>query len=471
MVTTVQDPHFPQVHLRPPANWINDPNGLVFHDGYYHLFYQHNPAGPLHRHIHWGHFRSRDLLHWEPLPIALAPTPEGEDAHGCFSGSAVSHDGRITAFYSAYREDRWYQPVAAADSGPEGTDFTKRPDLVVPRPPHGVTTYRDPYVWRHTHGWRMLVGAGLRDGQGAALLYESDDLTTWRYLGPLPAADDPSGRQHTGEAWECPQLATFDDGRALLIASAWYQRTGPSHVVSWSGTSDQGQYHFGPPTRFDHGPDFYAPALLRAPDGRWLLWGWSWEARGGTGTWAGVLTVPREVTLTPDGRPRQVPARELEGLRTGQPLRTEIRALPREVNELDRLAGAADIRLRVSFGEDVAWGLRINSSDDGEEHLDLRLSEGTLTIDRGRASADPQAHVGRYTMPMPQAAPGRTAELRLLLDHSILEIFSHSGETLTLRYYPSSAQGWRLVTHNRATTRTTTEVEVHTLRTPDGDRK
>ena len=95
-----ENPYRPQYHFRPPANWMNDPNGTLYHDGYYHLFYQHNPYRPRWGRIHWGHARSKDLVHWEHLPIALAPDPGWKEVH-CFSGCCViAPDGTPTIFYT-----------------------------------------------------------------------------------------------------------------------------------------------------------------------------------------------------------------------------------------------------------------------------------------------------------------------------------------------------------------------------------
>ena len=94
------DPHRPQYHFTAPANWLNDPNGLIQWQGQYHLFYQHNPHAPVHGSIHWGHAVSDDLVHWRDLPIALAPTPGGPDAHGCWSGCAVDDNGLPTLVYT-----------------------------------------------------------------------------------------------------------------------------------------------------------------------------------------------------------------------------------------------------------------------------------------------------------------------------------------------------------------------------------
>lgn len=124
MSTPPRDPHFPVAHLRPPRNWINDPNGLVFHDGHYHVCYQYNPHGATHANMHWGHFRSPDLLSWEPLPVALSPTPGGLDADGCFSGNAVSDGERLVAFYSAHR-----RPLVPAPAGHPRRLPRQRPDV------------------------------------------------------------------------------------------------------------------------------------------------------------------------------------------------------------------------------------------------------------------------------------------------------------------------------------------------------
>ncbi|WP_329445599.1 glycoside hydrolase family 32 protein [Streptomyces canus] len=324
MSTTPRDPHYPVVHLRPPANWINDPNGLVFHDGHYHVFYQYNPHGATHANMHWGHFRSPDLLTWEPLPIALSPTPGGVDADGCFSGNAVSDGDRLVVFYSAHREDRspQHQPVTSAISHDDGTSFSPRGELLIPELPEDCTMYRDPYVWQNGDGWRMPVGAALADGRGAALLYDSPDLETWTYRGPFAAREkEPiSGTSlNTGEGWECPQYLPAASGPGALIISAWNLDDGPQCVEALIGEEHGDVFEAGPPVLVDHGPDCYAPALLPAPGNRWLLWGWSQEARDEAWTiadrWASVLTLPREIHVDDNGTLRQQPATELLALR------------------------------------------------------------------------------------------------------------------------------------------------------------
>lgn len=462
MSTAPRDPYGPVAHLRPARNWLSDPNGLAFHDGHFHVCYQYNPYGAAHANMHWGHFRSTDLLSWEPLPIALAPTPDGEDADGCFSGNAVSDGGRLVAFYSAHREARspQHQPVTSATSHDGGRTFSPRSELLIPTWPDGCTMYRDPYVWRDGDGWRMLVGAALSDGRGAALLYESSDLEDWTYLGPFDAREqEPVGSTgvDTGSGWECPQYLPAQSGRpGALIFSAWTEHGGARCVTALVGEERGDVFEAGAPVLVDHGPDCYAPALMRASGGtthaegsgggRWLLWGWSWEAREEAWSvadgWAGVLTLPREISVSDDGTLRQRPAAELLALRGGHAVRAEGTTRGPLPVELGSVGRAFDLTARLETTG--AAGLRLLTAEDGSEYLDIRLdvAAGELVVDREHASLDARAHGGSFVMPCPTGQP---VDLRLVVDHSMAEVFlTSTGQVLTLRFYPAGDGPWRL---------------------------
>ncbi|NGO74331.1 glycoside hydrolase family 32 protein [Streptomyces sp. YC504] len=472
--------HLPAVHLRPPRNWINDPNGLVFHDGHYHVFFQYNPYGPQHKHVHWGHFRSPDLINWEPLPVALAPTPGGYDADGCYSGNAISVDGRMVAFYSAHRDDRWWQPVTTAESHDNGSTWTKRPRLLIAEPPTDTTMYRDPYVWRQDGRWRMLVGSALEDGRGAAQLYESGDLEHWTYRGPFHTSDAAAGSGPVG--WECPQYAPFGD-RGVLIVSDWTPQGGPSHTTVHIGRENNGTFTASAqPQPLDHGPDFYAPAFLKAPgdvpgEDRWLMWGWSWEARDDTWAhedgWAGVLTLPREVSLTADGTLAQRPARELLALRGARVLHRTGHTTASEPTELGQVGTAFDLTAALVPDTTGTSGLRLITSADGSEYLDISLdpAAGRLVVDRTHASLDPRARGGSFSAPCPAAAnPGAAVELRVIVDRSIAEVYVGDEQALTLRFYPLADGPWRLQARTTGAGRSEFSVEAWDL-SPGGARQ
>ncbi|MHC3036160.1 glycoside hydrolase family 32 protein, partial [Klebsiella pneumoniae] len=152
---------YPRYHLAPPAGWMNDPNGLSWFDGYYHAFYQHYPWQPVWGPMHWGHARSRDMVNWEHLPIALAP--EGpEDKDGCFSGSAVVEGNKLALIYTGHKfdgeakEENLYQVQCLATST-DGIHF-ERQGMILDTP-RGVHHFRDPKVWQEGDNWYMVVGA------------------------------------------------------------------------------------------------------------------------------------------------------------------------------------------------------------------------------------------------------------------------------------------------------------------------
>jgi beta-fructofuranosidase len=177
------DRHRPLYHFLAPANWMNDPNGPIFWNGTYHLFYQYNPNGPFWGSIHWGHAASIDLVHWEDYPIALAPSPDGPDKAGCWSGCVVNHNGIATALYTSPGP----QIVClATTSDSELRNWSKEPLPVITGPPKNVklagfpsitgdmsADMRDPFVWQEGGQWKLLLGSGLPGKGGTALLYES----------------------------------------------------------------------------------------------------------------------------------------------------------------------------------------------------------------------------------------------------------------------------------------------------------
>lgn len=160
--------HRPRFHFTAPSGWLNDSNGLCFHDGRYHLHYQHNPHAPRWGDIHWGHGSSADLLYWRDEPIALAPSP-GFDADGCFSGSFALVGSVPTLYYTGNAAGQQTQCIATSADLQRWAEHPERP-LVMP--PAGVyrTDFRDPYVFRHERAWYMVVGASLRSERGLCLL-------------------------------------------------------------------------------------------------------------------------------------------------------------------------------------------------------------------------------------------------------------------------------------------------------------
>lgn len=204
------DPLRPRFHFVSPAGWLNDPNGVSQWNGTYHLFYQYNPEGAFHHRIQWGHATSTDLVRWTDQPVALEPSA-GPDADGCWSGVLVNDGGTPTLVYSGRLGEQELPCVAVGSA--DLLSWSKIPqNPVIAAPPAGVdiTAYRDHCVWREGSIWRQLVGSGIRGRGGTAFLYESRDLRSWEYVGPLFIGDasqgDPAETDWTGTMWECVDL-------------------------------------------------------------------------------------------------------------------------------------------------------------------------------------------------------------------------------------------------------------------------
>lgn len=306
----------PRLHIHPERGWLNDPNGVCRIDGTYHVFFQYNPAGHVHDDIHWGHVSSPDLLHWTTEPVALAPSPDGPDWGGCWSGCIVDDGGVPTAVYTGIRTTAHDAGVTLSRSDRTLRDWTGDAEWRVgtPEDPE-ISDVRDPFVFTHEGRRYAVQGAGRFGGSPQLLLYGCDDLTEWSYLGPLLTTDDPiAATVAAANIWECPNLFQLG-GSWVLLLSLWRDNvlSGVRYLIGDLVTHSDGLRFFaqsgGP---LDAGPTFYAPQALVEAD-RVLLWAWAWEGADRSAEaiqeagWCGTLTSPREVVLS-DGEVSLKPA-------------------------------------------------------------------------------------------------------------------------------------------------------------------
>lgn len=424
------DPGRPRYHFTAASGWINDPNGVGFHGGRYHLFYQFNPAAPCWGDIHWGHASSADLLHWRDEPVALRPGP-GVDENGCFSGSYALVDGVPTLYYTA--NDRHFHQVQTCATSTDMRVFTKHPERTIVDPPPGVgrTDFRDPYVFRHGAFWYMVVGASIRSERGQCLLYRSADGIAWEYRHPLHTAPGLS----QGVLWECPNFFPVGD-RWVLTVSVW-----PNLSALWfSGRFEDERFVPEADGMLDVDGGAFAHLAMRAPDGRTLQWAWINEQRDAAridpGGWAGALTVPRELALAPDGILLQRPAVELERLRDG-PAGVVRTGTARGV--VATFSGRClDIEAVFTRRDRQRCGLTLLAAPDGSESTRVLFwpDARRLVVERARSSSDRLvSHQNLHALlVLDDREPLR---LRVLLDHSVLEVYANDRVCLTTRVHPA----------------------------------
>lgn len=418
------DPLRPAFHFAPPSRFMNDPNGPVLVDGVYHIFYQHLPtwgAEPFSGAPGWGHASSTDLVRWRHWPIALMPKPGGYDAAAVASGACVVADGHPTIVYTSVPPQA--QSLARSFDGMRTwRRYARNPVVAGPPPIAGLEDgFRDPFVWREGRQWRMLVGSGIRGVGGAVLLYGSPDLLQWDYLGVLCRGMGPDCFQ-----WECPNFFPLGDKWALVVSPLLHSEPalrGPVQVAV--GDYDGRRFTPGEWRPMDLGGPgvYYAPNSLRDARGRRVVFGWIMGGGSPGVPWDGLLTVPREISLGPDGLLRVRPVREIETLRG--PRVTDWRGRTLEPGK--PLEAARGVQLDASLEVEAGGGaleMRLFASTDGERCHPLRFepSTGALRFGDKSASAGP-------------GGPRRT--LRLLLDRSVIELTIDGREAMTVRAHPA----------------------------------
>lgn len=423
------DPWRLGLHLMPPTGWLNDPNGLCYFRGMYHVFYQYNPFSPRCGLKFWGHYRSPDLLSWERCPVMLCPD-ETFDLHGAYSGSALCEEDGMYLYYTGnvkHEGDYDYVHTGRESNtilaySPDGMRLAwKRLLMRNGDYPSGLTLHvRDPKVWKQDGRYYMIQGARTREDAGAALIFESEDRLHWTHINTLRTA------RPFGYMWECPDLFEIDGQWVLLASPQGVERTGPGFENQYAcgyfplRGDFRGAYTLGDFVPLDYGFDFYAPQTFTGGKRR-LLIGWMGmpdaDYENPTGGWQHCLTVPRELRWE-NGRLRMRPVQELDGLRE------EAWTVEFSGRERVNVPAICDIR--------VAWeGDRLSLGLSGAA---VRVEDGVLTLTMGDG--------GRSVR---RAPAGEPRSLRILADVSALEIFAGGGETvLSARWYPEG--GNRILT-------------------------
>ncbi len=442
-----EEPLRPGFHFTPPKNFMNDPNGLVFFEGEYHLFYQHNPFGERWGHMSWGHAVSRDLLHWTDLPVALRE----ENGIMIFSGSAVVDwkdtsglcGGKpcLIAVYTGHGRGKQTQNLAySRDRGRTWTKYRGNPVIDL-----GLKDFRDPKVFWHEPARRWVMAVVLPD-QHKVRFFASPDLKKWERLSDF----GPAGA--TGGVWECPDLFALPvDGDASDVRWVLDVDLNPGGLAGGSG----GQYFVGrfdgktfvndnPPEMTlwaDYGKDFYATISfsdIPPADGRriWIGWmsNWLYANDEPTSPFRGVQSVPRELGLRrlPEGiRLVQRPVAELRALRTG--------AEPARVGAAGAdLPASAEMELTVTRGATGEAGIRLSNAGGEEVIVGVSAQPLEVFVDRrkSRATSFHAEYPGRH------AGPVRWRDdrivLRVLFDRTTIEVFANDGEAVVSdRVYPT----------------------------------
>jgi beta-fructofuranosidase len=444
------DPLRPQFHLLPTKNWMNDPNGPIYWNGRYHMFFQYNPGAAVWGDMHWAHAVSSDMIHWRHLPIALAPSPDGPDADGCFTGSAVDDRDTATIIYTGVKASAPEQATLrdgvhnfretqclATSSDPELRTWQKWKQAVL-QPPDDprLTGFRDPFLWRERGLWYLGVGSGFRKQGGSILLYRSRNLREWEYLHPLASGRwnerESANPVDSAEMWECPDFFPLAAKHVLLYSTA-------GSVVWEVGELDPQELVFHSQKRgiLDHGA-YYAQKTQLDSHGNRILWGWIPEKRPevefSAAGWAGCMALPRLLSIGTDG------GLEMRVASEAQMLRARTFVLPQQqVASSERGRVLRSIQIENVCGE-LAWKtVATRSSFALADHtgpwwsLDLH-PQGAKDSGSQQNGATARLTVNGISMDLP-ASSQLEREFHLHIDASVAELLCDRKHFITTRIY------------------------------------
>ncbi len=432
-VPVYQETFRPQYHFSPPEKWMNDPNGLLYFEGEYHLFYQYHPDDVIWGPMHWGHAVSTDLVHWENLPIALEPDDNGT----IFSGSAVI-DVHNTAGFGAnamvaiYSYNTQTQGVAySTDRGRTWTKYAGNPIM----PALATPDFRDPKVFWHEESgqWAMVIAAGRE-----VRFYTSPNLIEWTFASSFAAG-------HVVATWEVPDIFPLEiDGETkwvLLVSVGAYAPAGGSGIQYFIGDFDGQTFTNDNPTGttlwLDYGPDNYAGTTWNdAPNGERIYIGWlnNWVYANSipTSTWRGATTLPRTLRLvnTPEGvRLAQATLAAMETLRTPIGVWDDLTVASGE-QIIEGVEGRTlEIIAEIEPGAAERWGLVVQRAEGAGTRIVYNPARSSLLIGRSDTTSAGPIYGFSPAFGAPLELNGEVLRLHIFVDESSVEVFAQEGLT------------------------------------------
>ncbi|HEL2406791.1 TPA: glycoside hydrolase family 32 protein [Streptococcus suis] len=419
----------PQAHLTPETGWMNDPNGFIYFRGEYHLFYQFNPYESVWGPMHWGHAKSKDLVNWEQLPVALAPD-KAYDKDGCFSGSAIVKDDVLWLMYTGHivNEDGTVSQVQNMAFSTDGVHFEKieqNPVATADGLPEEVIAndFRDPKIFEKDGHYYSVVATKHKDNVGCIVLLSSPNLTDWKFESIFL-----KGEANQGFVWECPDYFEVDGQEYLIISPMRYQKDGNDFIninsnIFVTGHVDWDKKVFVADSfkEIDHGHDFYAAQTTEGPEGERIMIAWmhTWGRKLVTNDlghkWYGQMTLPRLLKQGENGLRQVLPTNVLEAFKDIE--------IGQVIQGPSKLSLKLDDSLDLKLGTDQDY-LQFGYDKESQE---VYIDRSSLKIQQAGEEEWPTVR---------RAVTVQATDLLVLVDTNCVEILVNNGqETLTSTFY------------------------------------
>lgn len=465
----------PQYHFTSPANWINDPNGLIFLNGEYHLYFQHNPFENKWGHMSWGHASSKDLIRWKHLPVAIPEVISNDTVTWIYSGSAVldvnntSGFGEkckapVVAMFTADQPNQKKESQFIAYSNDNGLSYkfySGNPVIDLNK-----KDFRDPNVFWHEGSGQWVMTVAMVD-EHMVRIYGSKNLKEWTKLNDF----GPAG--YTRNGWECPSLLPLmvdNDPKHLkwVMFVSCFGDHGPMmqyYIGDFDGVNFKNDHPAEQMLKVDDGDTFYAAMAWRdAPENRKILLGWLMPGKKETYPWKGQMSIPRDLSIksTPEGlrliqNPSNVLSSSLAGLAKGRvftktnlPLENKQLMLSK-AGSYDGNSWWIDVAFQIGSSKNTGIRLAEKAGSDKKIVVGYDAIKQELYVDcSGSEKANKSPENLRLTAAL-KPLDG-VVKMKILLDKSSLEVFGNSGERVisTLVYPESDATQVSLFSEGKA---------------------
>ncbi|EKV57376.1 glycosyl hydrolase family 32 domain-containing protein [Brachyspira hampsonii 30446] len=423
----------PKYHFTPKSNWLNDPNGLCYYNGSFHLYYQYNPFAPCWGAIHWGHATSKDMLNWKYEDIALKYDNE-YDKDGCFSGSAIEKDGKLHIFYTGvqYHKIKYNEyniPIQEDPNGftpsqihafseDGGYSFKKiLPPSIMPIKDNQM---RDPKVFKTKEGfYRMVLGDTEDYKKGSIVFYKSEDLNKWEFEGKWTS-------DKFGWGWECPDFFDLNNNDVLIFSPMGAgTKEYPNIAMYLTGQMDFSNFNFNIESKglLDESFEMYAPQTFNYYDEkkqreRRIMIGWIRMSKpfDNNNNFCGMMTIPRECFIE-NGIFKTYPIEEFNSKRKGR------------LKDLKNTKNLYDIEFKIK--DNFNMTLFADSSKKGL-YLNYDKNNSLLTIDRKDVKFEGISGAEKIEIKI-----DLSSDIRIIADVSVIEIFINKGEkSCSFTVYP-----------------------------------
>lgn len=403
---------YPHFHFRPKKNWINDPNGTIYHNGFYHIFYQYNPTSDCWGNLHWGHARTKDFINYEVLKDNIHPQKELNEMD-CYSGClAINKDNKPIALYTSVAENNEIDPniqkAVFFDDNIEHFEKDRINAIAtdIENLPQVRGDLRDPYVFTADNRYFLVLGAAVGDKQTpSVLLFESEDgsLVNWKYIKELVTF------KPIIELFECPNFFSLND-KWVLVGSPYRE------VEYYIGTFDVDNLDFTIEKSglVDYCAQYYATNTIIDDKGRTILFAFVRGFSKNQG-WNNVISIPREISLNDNMELIQLPIEETYKLRQDKLIDNQSFDLSHVVQYEDDNLYQSEVNFKINLKDDFKINLILRAKKQGV--VQILFSSTGVKFDNIFIPFDKREEIS----------------VKLLIDHSVLEIFLNDGRQCATR--------------------------------------